>query len=113
MVGGVTVVVGRLNVPLDWGAEVQAASNTMAARTPPTDSRTIPPVWRQTEAVGDVVRAILEVGMVVAVGGMLWTAGRRLRRGEIRVYRCAGCARPTSRGYPRCRHCGLGQPDAL
>ena len=51
--------------------------------------------------------------MVVAVGGMLWTAGRRLWRGEVRVYRCARCARPTSRGYPRCRHCGLEQPDAV
>ncbi|MBA2436932.1 MAG: hypothetical protein H0X58_00560 [Acidimicrobiia bacterium] len=63
--------------------------------------------------MGATVRAILEVIMVVAVGGMLWTAGRRLWRGQVRVYRCAGCARPTSRGYPRCRHCDLHQPDAL
>jgi hypothetical protein len=63
--------------------------------------------------VDEAVRAILEVAMVVAVGGMLWSAARRLRRSEVRVYRCVACARPTSRGYPRCRHCGIDQPDAL
>lgn len=59
------------------------------------------------------MRDALEVLLLVAVGGMLVSVVRRLRRGEIRVYRCAGCGRPTSRGYPRCRHCGLEQPDAL
>ncbi len=56
---------------------------------------------------------VLEVLIVVAVGGMLWAAVGRLRRGEVRVYRCAVCRRPTSRGYPRCKHCGVEQPDAV
>lgn len=60
-----------------------------------------------------VVRNALEAVIVVAIGGMLWAAVRRLRRGEIRVYRCIACGRPTSRGYPRCKHCGVEQPDAI
>lgn len=63
--------------------------------------------------MGEVVRNGIEVVIVVAVGGMLWAAVQRLRRGEVRIYRCASCRRPTSRGYPRCRHCGSDQPDAL
>ncbi|MDP9451850.1 MAG: hypothetical protein M3P97_00315 [Actinomycetota bacterium] len=62
--------------------------------------------------MAELVRDGLEVLMVVAVGGMLAAAVARLRRGEVRVYRCATCRRPTSRGYPRCRHCGAHQPDA-
>lgn len=61
------------------------------------------------ELVGDTI----EVVLVVAVGGMLAAAIGRLRRGKVRVYRCARCHRPTSRAYPRCRHCGLEQPDAV
>ena len=34
-------------------------------------------------------------------------------RGEVRVYRCFFCDRPTSRAYPRCKHCDAEQPDAL
>lgn len=60
-----------------------------------------------------LVRDALEVLLLVAVGGMIWSAVGRLRRGEIRVYRCVACRRPTSRGYPRCRHCGVEQPDAI
>ena len=63
--------------------------------------------------VGTVIRDVLEVLMVVAVGGMLWAAVGRLRRGEIRVYRCISCGRPTSRAYPRCKHCDVEQPDAI
>ena len=68
---------------------------------------------RQTDQVGTGVRDGLEVLMVVAVGGILWAAVGRLRRGEIRVYRCIACGRPTSRGYPRCKHCDVEQPDAI
>jgi hypothetical protein len=63
--------------------------------------------------VDNLVRDVLEVLLVIAVGGILWAAVSRLRRGEIRVYRCVACDRPTSRGYPRCKHCGVEQPDAL
>jgi hypothetical protein len=52
-----------------------------------------------------LVRDALEVLFVVAVGGMLWSAIRRLRRGEIRAFTCSACGRPTSRAYPRCKHC--------
>ncbi|MGI8759355.1 MAG: hypothetical protein ACR2K0_08625 [Acidimicrobiales bacterium] len=54
----------------------------------------------------------IELLMVIAIGGMLWSVVQRLVRGKLRVYRCASCHRPTSRGYPRCRHCGHEQPDA-
>ena len=60
-----------------------------------------------------LVRDLLEVLIVLAVGAMLVTVVRRLAAGDLRVYRCSACARPTSRGYPRCRHCGCEQPDAL
>jgi hypothetical protein len=63
--------------------------------------------------VGWVVRDALEVAIVVAVGGLLVAAIGRLRRGEIRVYRCVACGRPTSRAYPRCKHCNVEQPDAI
>jgi hypothetical protein len=53
-----------------------------------------------------LVRDALEVLIVVAVGGMLYSAIRRLRRGEIRAFTCPSCGRPTSRAYPRCKHCG-------
>jgi uncharacterized OB-fold protein len=59
--------------------------------------------------MGNLVRDVLELAIVVAVGGMLVSAVRRLRRGEISVYRCGACGRPTSRAYPRCRHCGAPQ----
>jgi len=57
-------------------------------------------------------RDLLEVAMVVAVGGILWSAVSRLRRGQIQVVRCAECGRPTSRAYPRCKHCGAERADA-
>ena len=61
----------------------------------------------------NLVRDALEVLIVLGVGGLLVAALVRLRRGEIRVYRCIACGRPTSRGYPRCKHCGTEQPDAI
>ncbi len=53
-----------------------------------------------------LLRDLLEILMVIAVGGMLWSAVRRLRSGGIQVFRCAECRRPTSRAYPRCTRCG-------
>jgi hypothetical protein len=40
------------------------------------------------------------------VGCTLLAALRRLTRREITAFRCPTCAHPTSRAYPRCRHCG-------
>jgi hypothetical protein len=57
-------------------------------------------------AVENAGRDLLEVTIVVAVGGMLWSVVRRLWRGQLRAHRCIACGRPTSRAYPRCRHCG-------
>ena len=55
---------------------------------------------------GTLVRDALEVVIVLAVGGMVVSAVRRLWRGQIKVYRCPACDRPTTRANPRCRHCG-------
>lgn len=53
-----------------------------------------------------LVRDALEVAVIVALGGMVWSVFRRLRAGRIDVHRCPACARPTSLAYPECRHCG-------
>ena len=52
------------------------------------------------------LRDALEVLIVFAVGGMLWSAIVKLRRGEISVVRCERCGRPTSNAYAVCKHCG-------
>lgn len=57
------------------------------------------------------VRDALEAVIVVAVGGMLVSAVRKLRRGEIPVYRCPACDRPTTRANGICKHCGTVLPD--
>jgi uncharacterized OB-fold protein len=60
-----------------------------------------------------LVRDALEVLLVVAVGGILWSAIGRMRRGEVAVARCPSCGRAVSRVYDRCGHCGaeLDQPQ--
>ena len=58
-----------------------------------------------------LVRDLLEVLIVVAVGGMLVSAIRRLRAGAIPVYRCPACDRPTTRANGICKHCGAELPD--
>ena len=57
------------------------------------------------------VRTLLEVLIVVAVGGMLFSSVRRLRAGALPVYRCPSCARPTTRANGVCKHCGVELPD--
>lgn len=57
-----------------------------------------------------VIRDLLEIAIVVAVAGMLWSAIGRLRRGQIQVFTCPACGRPTSRAYPRCKHCDAERP---
>lgn len=52
----------------------------------------------------------LEVLIVIALGGMLWAALGRVRRGQVMVVRCPGCDRPTSRAYDRCPRCGAARP---
>lgn len=54
----------------------------------------------------NLVRDAIEVLIVVAVGGMFVSAIRRIRRGEIRPYRCGACDRPTTRANGFCKHCG-------
>jgi len=56
--------------------------------------------------VDPLVRDALEVLMVVAVGGILWSAIGRMRRGEVSVGRCPECDRAVSRADGRCRECG-------
>ena len=55
-----------------------------------------------------LVRDALEVLLVIAVGGILWSAIGRMRRGEVSVARCPACGRAVSRAYERCVHCGAG-----
>ena len=52
-----------------------------------------------------LVRDVAEVLMVVAVGGMLWSAVGRVRRREIPPVRCPACGRTASRAYPECPRC--------
>lgn len=54
----------------------------------------------------NLVRDVIEVVIVIAIGGMLVSAVLRLRRGEIQPYRCAACDRPTTRANGVCKHCG-------
>lgn len=63
--------------------------------------------------MGYLIRDLFELLIVISIGGMIWSVAQRARRGELRVYRCIACDRPTSRGYPRCKHCGIEQPDAI
>jgi uncharacterized OB-fold protein len=60
---------------------------------------------------GNLVRDGLEVVIVIAVGGMLWSVLTRFRRGELVVHRCPACGGPASRAYPQCRHCGAALPE--
>ncbi len=53
-----------------------------------------------------MVRDVAEVLVVMAVGGMLWSAVTRLRRGQARPFLCPGCGRAISRVYDACPHCG-------
>jgi len=56
--------------------------------------------------VDPLVRDAIEVLLVIAVGGILWSAIGRMRRGEVTVVRCPACGRAVSRAYERCGHCG-------
>jgi hypothetical protein len=51
------------------------------------------------------VQTALDVLLVVALGGMLWSAVVRIRRGAVVVPRCPACERAVTRANPRCPHC--------
>ncbi len=53
----------------------------------------------------NLLRDLFETMIVVSIGGMVVSALRRLRRGEIQVFRCPSCGRPASRAYDVCKHC--------
>jgi predicted amidophosphoribosyltransferase len=52
-----------------------------------------------------LLRDCLEGLIVIALGGMTWSAIGKLRRHEIALVRCAGCGRPLSRSYEHCPRC--------
>jgi rubrerythrin len=52
-----------------------------------------------------LVRDALEVLLVIAIGGILWSAIGRMRRGEVSVARCGSCGHTVSRAYQDCPHC--------
>jgi uncharacterized OB-fold protein len=56
--------------------------------------------------VDPLVRDAIEMLLVVAVGGILWSAIGRLRRGEVHAAVCPSCGRTSSRAYDSCPHCG-------
>ncbi len=61
-----------------------------------------------------VVQYVAEGLMVVAIGGMLWSAASRVRRGQVKAVICPACQRTASRAYHYCHRCGqpLDQPLA-
>ena len=57
-----------------------------------------------------MVRNLAEILMTVAIGGMLFSALARLRRGQARPRLCPGCGRTVSRVYEACPRCGRPAP---
>jgi len=53
-----------------------------------------------------MVRNVAELMLAVAVGGMLFSALTRLRRGQAIPRLCPGCGRTVSRVYEACPRCG-------
>ncbi len=53
-----------------------------------------------------MVRNVAEILLVIAVGGMLFSALTRLRRGQANPRLCPGCGRTVSRVYEACPRCG-------
>ncbi len=61
-----------------------------------------------------LVQYVAEGLMVVAIGGMLWSAASRVRRGQVKAVICPACQRTASRAYRYWHRCGalLDQPLA-
>jgi predicted amidophosphoribosyltransferase len=57
-----------------------------------------------------MVRNLSEILITVAVGGMLFSALARLRRGQVSARLCPGCGRTVARVYETCPRCGLPAP---
>ena len=53
-----------------------------------------------------MVRNLAEILITVAIGGMLFSALARLRRGQANPRLCPGCGRTVSRVYVACPRCG-------
>jgi predicted amidophosphoribosyltransferase len=53
-----------------------------------------------------MVRNAAEILITVAIGGMLFSALTRLRRGQASPRLCPGCGRTVSRVYAACPRCG-------
>ncbi|HVL05679.1 MAG TPA: hypothetical protein VM388_06810 [Acidimicrobiales bacterium] len=53
-----------------------------------------------------MVRDVAEVLITVAIGGMLFSALARLRRGQASPRLCPGCGRTVARVYETCPRCG-------
>ncbi|SHE30959.1 hypothetical protein SAMN02745225_00256 [Ferrithrix thermotolerans DSM 19514] len=60
--------------------------------------------------ISNLIRDAIELLFVVAIAGMIGSILKRITRGGVHVYLCPTCSRPTSRAYPRCRHCNSGLP---
>jgi hypothetical protein len=56
-----------------------------------------------------LVRDAFEGMIILGLGGMLFSAIRKLVRREISVNMCNACGRPCSRAYPACTKCGTLQ----
>jgi predicted amidophosphoribosyltransferase len=54
-----------------------------------------------------MVRNGAEILITVAIGGMLFAAWARLRRGQAKPRLCPGCGRTVSRVYETCPRCGM------
>jgi predicted amidophosphoribosyltransferase len=54
-----------------------------------------------------MVRNVAEILITVAIGGMLFSAVTRLRRGQAKPRLCPGCGRTVSRVYEACPRCGM------
>lgn len=61
---------------------------------------------------GNLVRDLLELGIVVAIGAMIIASVQRIRCGQVVAPVCSECNRNISRMYENCPHCGADQKAA-
>ncbi len=63
--------------------------------------------------MNSVVQYVAEGLIVVALGGMLWSAVTRVRRGQVAPVSCPACGRTASRAYRYCHRCGAPLEEPL